>query len=51
MKKTLVALVMFVAACGAGLKVAPVTVKPIHMTIDVNVHDAPDAGAPKHDAP
>ena len=42
---------LLVAAAGCGLntvKVAPVTVEPIHMTIDVNVHDA---GPPKHDQP
>jgi hypothetical protein len=35
---------LLVAAAGCGLntvKLAPVTVEPIHMTIDVNVHDPP----------
>jgi hypothetical protein len=27
------------AACGHTVKVQPITVEPIHMTIDVNVHD------------
>jgi hypothetical protein len=34
---------LLVAAAGCGLntvKVAPVTVEPIRMTIDINVHDA-----------
>ena len=38
---------LLVGAAGCGLntvKLAPVTVAPIHMTIDINVHDA---GAPK----
>ena len=38
MKTTLVALVLAATACGT-LKVDPVTVQPIHITVDVNVHD------------
>jgi hypothetical protein len=35
-----VAVLFAVGACGAQrLKVEPVTIQPIHMTIDVNVHD------------
>lgn len=34
-------------ACGAThVNVAPVQIQPIHMTIDVNLHDAPQP-APK----
>lgn len=39
---------LLVAAAGCGLntvKVAPVTVEPIHMVIDVNVHDVPSSKA------
>ena len=32
-----------VGACLGPVTVAPVTVKPIHMTIDINVHDHRDA--------
>ncbi len=49
--KSLIALVML-AGCGASLKVQPVTVNPIHVTVDVNVHDekpaAPALPAPSH---
>lgn len=31
-------LVLSLCACGS-LKVAPVSVQPIHITVDVNVHD------------
>ncbi len=34
------------ACIGHTVKIAPVTVEPIHMTIDVNVHDQRDAEAP-----
>jgi arginase family enzyme len=38
------------AGCGlTTLKVQPVTVEPIHMTIDVNVHDPSTAKAPATD--
>jgi hypothetical protein len=39
--KKLVLLLLF-AACGGThlVKVEPVTVAPIHVTVDVNVHDA-----------
>ena len=41
MRRYLLALLVL-AACGTqNLKLAPVTVAPIHMTIDVNLHDAP----------
>ena len=33
-------LVFFITGCLGSVKVAPVTVEPIHVTIDVNVHDA-----------
>ena len=40
MKSLLLSLFALVAACGTShVQVAPVTVQPIHMTIDVNVHD------------
>jgi hypothetical protein len=31
----------FLAACGQSFKVEPLKVEPIHMTIDVNLHDSP----------
>ena len=42
---------LFVAAAGAGclyqnVKVEPVKVEPIHMTIDVTLHDAHDQSSP-----
>jgi hypothetical protein len=38
--KLLLSLITLLAACGTShVKIAPVTVQPIHMTIDVNVHD------------
>ncbi len=38
----LLALFVLASACGTqSVKLAPVTVEPIHMTIDVNLHDAP----------
>ena len=30
------------AGCGSQLKVEPVKVQPIHITVDVNVHDKAD---------
>ncbi len=45
MKKLVVLIVL--GACGTqSVKIEPVTVQPIHVTIDVNVHDQP-ATAPK----
>jgi hypothetical protein len=41
-------LLVFLTACGTTLKLAPVKVQPIHMTIDVNLHDSPDPDAAKH---
>jgi len=42
MKSLLLSLLALVAACGMShVKVAPVTVQPIHLTIDVNLHDDP----------
>ena len=37
MKKLLMLCVL--GACGQSFKVEPVKVEPIHMTIDVNLHD------------
>jgi hypothetical protein len=38
--KFLLSLIITLAACGTShVQVAPVTVQPIHMTIDVNVRD------------
>jgi hypothetical protein len=34
------------ACLGQTVKVAPVTVEPIHMTIDVTVHDQRDVAKP-----
>ncbi len=43
-RRTLALLIVTLAACGTqNLKLAPVQVEPIHMTIDVNLHDSPDA--------
>jgi hypothetical protein len=28
------------AACGTMIRVEPVKVEPIHMTVDINLHDA-----------
>lgn len=41
--KSLVFLIVL-AACTHNLKVEPVTVQPIHVTVDVNVHDSRPAG-------
>ncbi|HEX3475436.1 MAG TPA: hypothetical protein VHT91_10470 [Kofleriaceae bacterium] len=36
------------AACGSQtVRVEPVKVEPIHVTVDVNLHDAPAASAPR----
>jgi hypothetical protein len=41
MKRVLVLFVLIAAACGTqNLRIEPVKVEPIQMTIDVNVHDA-----------
>lgn len=32
-------LISFALGCTAPIRLAPVRVEPIHMTIDVNVHD------------
>ena len=39
------------ACLGHTVKIAPVTVEPIHMTIDINVHDESDAAKPAPDPP
>lgn len=41
MKRVLV--LCLLAACGGRFKVEPVKVEPIHMTIDINLHDDGDA--------
>ena len=46
----LVALVVL-CACGSRLKVDPVRIEPIHMTIDVNVHDDDEAAQNRRDKP
>jgi hypothetical protein len=38
MKRMLCALIVL-ASCGAQVKVEPVTINPIHITVDVNLHD------------
>lgn len=39
--------VLAATACGlTTMKVAPVKVEPIHMTVDVNLHDSP-SGQPQ----
>ena len=37
--KYLLSLIAMLAGCASHIQVAPVTVQPIHLTIDVNVHD------------
>ena len=39
MKRVL--LLWLLAGCGQAFKVEPLKVEPIHMTIDVNLHDTP----------
>lgn len=41
MKRVLV--LCLLAACGTAFKMEPVKVEPIHMTIDVNLHDDGDS--------
>lgn len=36
---------MVLAGCAQRVKVEPVTVQPIHVTIDVNVHEQPKPAA------
>jgi hypothetical protein len=43
---TILAIATSGACIGKTLTVAPVTVEPIHLTIDVNVHDQRDATRP-----
>ena len=41
------ATVVALAACGpTNVNIAPVKIQPIHMTIDVNLHDASPAKPP-----
>ncbi len=40
-----VVVLWFLAACGQAFKVEPVKVEPIHMTIDVNLHDSDPVAA------
>lgn len=54
MKRAMIGLVLAsaLAGCGASrVKVEPVTVRPIHVTVDVNVHDQPAPAAPAPAAP
>ena len=43
MRRILTFLVLSSAACGTTIRIEPVRVEPIRMTIDVNVHSAADA--------
>ncbi|HEU0035613.1 MAG TPA: hypothetical protein VFQ53_33610 [Kofleriaceae bacterium] len=46
--KRLAIAILVLAGCGAQtVKVEPVKVEPIHMTIDVNLHDSPAQNARK----
>ena len=46
MKRALFTFVL--ASCGTqGVKVEPVQIQPIHITVDVNVHDRADVATPK----
>ena len=48
MKKSIAAIFLLAAGCGlTTMKVAPVKVEPIHMTVDVNLHDSPSGEAQK----
>jgi hypothetical protein len=38
--KHLILALLVLSACASRLKVEPVKVEPIHMTIDVNIHDS-----------
>jgi hypothetical protein len=42
--------VLTLAACGHTVKVQPITVEPIHMTIDINVHDGDPAKPARHES-
>ena len=44
--KLLVPLILLSGCVGSNLKVEPVKVEPIHMTIDINLHDGKDAARP-----
>ncbi len=53
MKRPFISIVIAaaLAACGTQtLKVQPVTIQPMHMTIDVNLHDSADGHARDRDA-
>ena len=41
------AFLLAITGCLGAVKVAPVTVEPIHVTIDVNVHDQPNVAQTK----
>ena len=41
-----VVFLVLAAGCASKLKVEPVKVEPIHMTIDVNVHDGQQPNQP-----
>jgi hypothetical protein len=43
MRRILTSLLLISAACGTTIRVEPLRVEPIRMTIDVNVHSAADA--------
>ena len=48
MKKYIAACLLLAAGCGlTTMKVAPVKVEPIHMTVDVNLHESPSGDAKK----
>jgi hypothetical protein len=45
--KYLVALFVLAGCAAQQVKVAPVKVEPIHLTIDVNVHDRTEPAKPR----
>jgi hypothetical protein len=45
--KLILLVVLLLAACGTTFKVEPVKVEPIHMTIDVVLHDDAPKSADK----
>lgn len=45
---SIVLAVLALVACGTqSLRVEPIKVEPIHMTVDINLHDASGSAAPK----
>lgn len=45
MKARALAVLLVLGACGAQVKVAPVKIEPIHITVDVNIHEGAGSAA------